>query len=120
MRARMQRRSRVSPALFKMPILARSHPFAGNEAADVKGVVALADVPDHGFAHRITGIVHARLLRYLQPLAFDRHPVAGAAHFEGGPMAVGDIAARHAVRTAHALEPGPDIVRNVRVLAVVE
>src|SRR5262249_3258895 len=37
-----------------------------------------------------------------------------------GAMAVRDIAARNAVRAADALEPGPDVIGNILVLAVIE
>ena len=35
-------------------------------------------------------------------------------------MAIGDVATGHAVRTAHALEPGADVGIDILVLAVVE
>src|ERR1700691_1934490 len=96
----------------------RSHPAARNEAADVVGVVTLLNVPDHRVAHRIAGVIHDGFRRNLAPLALDRYPVAVAADVVRGVMAVGNIAARHAVRAADALEPGPNIFGNFVVLAV--
>jgi len=94
---------------------------AGHEAADVNRVGALADIPYHRLTHGIAGVVNDRLLRHLMPFAFDRHPVMiVGSHVIGSAMPVGDIAARHAVRTAHTLEPGAHVIGHARVLAAVE
>src|SRR5258705_12648591 len=77
-------------------------------------------VPHHGLADRVALIANDRALGHLHPLAFDRNPIGAAANVVGGAMSVRLIAAGHAVRRDHALEPGADIGRHVAELAPVD
>src|SRR5260370_29004566 len=105
-----------------MPPLRRCHSHAAtrHEAGDVVVIGALLHVPDHRLANRIAGIVDDRLWWNSPPFSLDRYPIAVGPHVVVGAMAVRDIAARDAVRAADALEPGPDMIVNIILLAIIE
>ena len=77
----------------------RRHETANHDAAEVM------HIPDHGFAHRVATVTNDGTLRYRHPLAFDRNPIGAFAKIIFGAMAVGDVAAGHAVRCDDTLEP---------------
>ena len=77
-------------------------------------------VPHHGFADRVALIANDRAFGHLHPLALDRNPIGATANVVGGAMSVRLIAAGHAVRRDHALEPGADIRRHMAELAPVD
>src|SRR4029079_4393392 len=81
---------------------------------------AVMHIPHHGFANRIALIANDRALGYLHPLAFDRNPIGASTNVVRGAMSVRLIAAGHAVRRDHALEPGADIGRHMAELAPVD
>src|SRR6195952_774462 len=81
---------------------------------------AVMHIPHHGFADRIAAVANDGALRHRHPFALDRNPVSTPANVVGGAMAVGDVAARHAVRRHYALEPSADVGRHIIVLTVVE
>src|SRR5260370_25049633 len=105
-----------------MPPLSRrqSHAATRHETADVVGIGALLHIPDYRLADRIAGIVDDRLWWNSPPFSLDRYPIAVGPHVVVGAMAVRDIAASDAVRAADALEPGPDMIGNIIVLAIIE
>src|SRR6266566_4116362 len=96
-----------------------SHPVRRPQATD-DDAAAVTHIPHHRFADRIAAVADDGALRHLHPLAFDRHPIAALADIIFGAMAIGDVAAGHAVGRHHALEPGADIGRHVFVLPVIE
>src|SRR5437899_12740496 len=98
----------------------RSHAAARHEAADEIGIGALLHIPDHRLTDRIAGVVDDCLLWNVPPFSVDRYPIAIGPHIVVGAMAVRDIAARNAVRTADAFEPGPDIIGHIFILAIIE
>ena len=99
--------------------LANSHRVGGNKTAD-DDAAAMTYVPHHGLADRIAVIANDGAIGHCHPLAFDRHPIGAVANVVGGAMAVGDIAAGHAVRCDHTLEPGPNVGWDVFILAVID
>src|SRR6202035_311858 len=94
-----------------------SHRIRGNKTADD---AAAMHIPHHGLADRVAAVADDGVCRHLYPLALDRHPIGALAKVIFGAMAVGDVAARHAVRRDHALQPGANIGGDVLVLPVVE
>src|ERR1700676_2904328 len=77
-------------------------------------------VPHHSLTDRIATIADDGSLGYRHPLPLDWNPIGALAKIIFGAMTVGDVAAGHAVRRRHGLEPGADIRRDVVVLSVVE
>src|SRR5262249_29705793 len=100
------------------------HAVAGHEATNQDAVVDAVidgDVPDHGLAKLIAGIVDDRSLGYLHPFTVDWHPIlSGFVGFPGRAMSIGDVAAWCACWAANALEPRADMIRDIGVLAVVK
>src|SRR6185437_12104314 len=99
--------------------LARSYRVRRNEAAD-HDTTAVMDVPHHGFANRVAAVADDGTLRDRHPLAFDRNPIGAFAKIIFSAMAIGNIAAGHAVWRNHTLEPGADVRGDVLVLPAVE
>src|ERR1700752_3446570 len=79
---------------------------ARNETAD-HHVIAINTVPDDGVADRIAGVIENGVGRHWHPVAVNRNPVLIFSHIVIGAMAVGDVAAWHAVLRLDALEPRP-------------
>src|SRR5664279_6311781 len=77
-------------------------------------------VPHHSLTDRIAMIADDGPLGYRHPLPLNWNPIGALAKIIIGSMTVGDVAARHAVRRRHGLEPGADVRRDVVVLSVVE
>src|SRR6266849_7818834 len=102
------------------PWRCRSHAATWDKAANVIGIGALLHIPDHRLADRVAGIVDDRLRWNAPPFSLDRYPIAVGPHVVVGAMAVRDIAAGNAVRTADALKPGSDIIGNIFVLTIIE
>src|SRR5258708_35635910 len=105
-----------------MPPRGRFHSHAAPrpKEAHVLVIGPLLHVPAHRLANRIAGVVDDRLWWNAPPFSLDRYPIAVGPHVVVGAMAVRDIAARDAVRAADALEPGPDMIGNIIVLAIIE
>src|ERR1700688_931949 len=99
--------------------LMHSHRIGGNKTAD-DDAAAVMYVPHHVFADRVAAVADDGVRWNLHPLALDRHPIGALAEIIFGAVTVGDVAAGHAVRRHHALEPGADVGRDVFVLPVVE
>src|SRR5437899_12985111 len=98
----------------------RSHAAARHEAADEIGIGALLHIPDHRLTDRIAGVLDDCLLWNVPPFSVDRYPLAIVPHIVVGAMAVRDIAAMNAVRTAVDIEPGTDIIRQNYIKAIME
>src|SRR3954463_9341207 len=99
--------------------IAGSYRICGDEAAD-DDAAPMMHVPYHGFPDRIAAITDDGALRHRHPLAFDRNPVAAVVKIISGTMAIGDVAARHAVRRDDALEPAANVRRDVLELAMIK
>ncbi|MEH2687081.1 hypothetical protein DXU04_19270 [Bradyrhizobium diazoefficiens] len=95
------------------------HCIGGHEAADDDGA-AMVDVPHHGPADRVAAVADDGAFGHCHPLSLDRYPIGAVAHVIVRAMTVGDVAAGHAVRRDHALEPSADVGRDVIILPVVE
>src|SRR5260370_32665750 len=97
----------------------RSRGIGRDETADFD-IAAKTDIPNDGFAKRVSGVLNDRLFRHLPPQAIDWNPISSRSHVVLRAMPVGNIAAWNASRAAHALETGAKIVRNIFNLSAIE
>ncbi len=82
----------------------RSRGIGGDEAADFD-IAAKADIPNDGFAKRVSGVSNDRLFRHLPPQPIDWNPISSPSHVVLRAMPIGNVAAGNASRAAHAFEP---------------
>src|SRR5260370_1919415 len=89
----------------------RSRGIGRDETADFD-IAAKTDIPNDGFATRVSGVSNDRLFRHLPPQTIDWNPISSRSHVVLGAIPVGNIAASDSSRPEHALEPGANIVRD--------
>src|SRR5450755_4463171 len=80
-----------------------SHRIRRNKTAD-HDAAAVTDIPHHGLADRVAAIADDGARGDRHPLALDRYPIGALAKSIFGAMAIGDVAAGHAVGRDYALE----------------
>src|SRR5260370_38025471 len=97
----------------------RSRGIGRDETADFD-IAAKTDIPNDGFAKRVSGVSNDRLFRHLPPQTIDWNPISSRSHVVLRAMPVGNIAASNASRAAHALEPGANIVRDIFKLSAID
>src|SRR6266481_2533326 len=97
----------------------RSRGIGRDETADFD-IAAKTDIPNDGFAKRVSGVSNDRLFRHLPPQTIDWNPISSRSHVVLGAMPVGNIAAWDASRAEHALEPGANIVRHIFKLSAID
>jgi len=94
----------------------RSRGIGRDETADFD-VAAKTDIPNDGFAKRVSGVANDRLFRHLPPQPIDWNPISSRSHVVLRAMPIGNVAAGNASRAAHALEPSANVVRDKRARA---
>jgi hypothetical protein len=90
-----------------------------NETTDFD-ITAKTDIPNDGFAKRVSGVSKNGLFRDPPPRTIDWNPISSRSHVVLRAMPIGNVAAGNASRTAHAFEPSANVVRDIFKLSVVD
>jgi hypothetical protein len=97
----------------------RSRGIGRDEAADLD-IAAKTDIPNNGFAKRVSGVSNDRLFRHPPPQTIDWNPISSRSHVVLRAMPIGNVAAGNASRTAHAFEPSANVVRDIFKLSAID
>src|SRR5229473_6932629 len=97
----------------------RSRGIGRDEAADLD-ITAKTDIPNDGFAKRVSGVSNDRLFRHPPPRTIDWNPISSRSHVVLRAMPIGNVAAGNASRAAHAFEPSANVVRYIFKLSVID
>jgi hypothetical protein len=96
----------------------RSRGIGRDKAADFD-ITAKTDIPNDGFAKRVSGVSNDRLFRHLPPQTIDWNPISSRSHVVLRAMPIGNVAAGNASRTAHAFEPCANVVGYIFKLSAI-
>jgi hypothetical protein len=117
-RRKLPRIKHAAPLRQKVPAH-RSSGIGRDETADFD-IAAKTDIPNDGFAKRVSGIANDRPFRHLPPQPIDWNPISSRSHVVFRAMAIRNIAAWDASRAVHAPEPGANIVRHIFKLSAID
>src|ERR1700730_310202 len=97
---------------------ARSRGIGRDKAADLD-ITAKTDIPNDGFAKRVSGVSNDRLFRHLPPQTIDWNPISSRSHVVLRAMPIGNVAAGNASRSAHAFDPCANVVGYIFKLSAI-
>src|SRR6266478_8008414 len=97
----------------------RSRGIGRDETADFD-IAAKTDIPNDGFAKRVSGVSNDRLFRHPPPQTIDWNPISSLSHVVLRAMSIGNVTAWNASRAAHAFEPGANVVRDIFKLSAID
>lgn len=89
-----------------------------DEAADLD-IAAKTDIPNDGFANRVSAVSNDRLFWHPPPQTIDWNPISSSSHVILRAMSIGNVAAGNAIRAAHTFEPSANVVRDIFKLSAI-
>src|SRR6266436_8362866 len=96
----------------------RSRGIGRDETADFD-IAAKTDIPNDGFAKRVSGVSNDRLFRHPPPQTIDWNPISSRSHVVLRAMPIGNVAAGNAILAAHTFEPSANVVRDIFKLSAI-
>jgi hypothetical protein len=111
-------RHQTRRALWQKVPADRSRGIGGDEAADFD-TAAKTNIPNDGFAKRVSGVSNDGFLRHPPPQTIDWNPISSRSYVVLRAMPIGNVAAGNASRAAHALEPSANVVRDIFKLSAI-
>ena len=99
----------------------RSRGIGRDETADFD-IAAKTDIPNDGFAKRVSGVSNDRLFRHLPPQTIDWNPISSPSYVVLRAMPIGNVAARWAGSgspfRAHQINPNANGIGRERAISV--
>src|SRR5258707_15781469 len=89
-----------------------------DEAADLD-IAAKTDIPNDGFAKRVSGFSNNPLSPPPPPQTIDWNPISSRSHVVLRAMPIGNVAAGNAILAAHTFEPSANVVRDIFKLSAI-